>query len=655
MAMRRCVGGMPRNSARCVPLRVQRVAPLVASTTTSLIVKRWSGSTTRCQARDCRWLTAVRVASFCADRRIPLAARGSATASLAGWSLGLVELCPVDHALDASTFVYPGRPDPPDLDLEVAVADEPAVRAFALATVPTGTDDEDLPNARPLRLGLSVSLGSRQAVRHVGAALGLEAPRVNGLARLVPLLSSPGAIEDVLTRAPEIGIADLSPNAEPYNTVLTVAARLEGLPQRYGPHPSGLAVAPEGGPSMLRWLPGQWVSSPRSSNFRGRHTPVTMQPQAQSEPSDGLAHLNGLGLGLEQPALVCQWDRDDLAALGIPKLDISPSVALATVNAEAAQPASPEAATAAWRMIEAGDTLCINQAETVGLRMLFKRATDALQALGADGRAIGSVEELAQLLALWRPGAYSQERAESYFAVKFGAEQPAYAHPSMAAVLDPTYGQVLYAEQIAELVELLGFDHAWAERFRRALATGRALERDAMERDLRKVASARQWTDAQTNALIALLVEHSGLLFKHGHALALAHRAYQQAQRKVDPASAAAWFAACLSAGGSQYGLGAAAEEARRFGVILLPPCVNRSGQAFVAELGAPELQAAQEKGHGVVGAVRVPLAAIRGLSQEAVGHILSVRAAYGPFMGLLDFLRKVDHRFVSRNDVLLL
>src|ERR687887_2430560 len=170
---------------------------------------------------------------------------------------------------------------------------------------------------------------------------------------------------------------------------------------------------------------------------------------------------------------------------------------------------------------------------------------------------------------------------------------PAYAHPSMASVLDPTSGQVLYAEQIADLIKSLGFEHAWAERFRRALATGRALERDAMERDLRKVASARQWTDAQTNALIALLLEHAGLLFKHGHALALAHRAYQQAQRKVDPASAAAWFAACLSAGGSQYGLGAAAEEARRFGGVLLPPCVNRSGQAFTPQSDAPQLEAA--------------------------------------------------------------
>jgi DNA polymerase III alpha subunit len=80
-------------------------------------------------------------------------------------------------------------------------------------------------------------LGSRQAVRLTGAALGLEAPRVNALARQVPLLSSPGAIEQVMTRGPELGVAD-SPQSEPFKTILSVAARLEGLPYRQGAHPS---------------------------------------------------------------------------------------------------------------------------------------------------------------------------------------------------------------------------------------------------------------------------------------------------------------------------------------------------------------------------------------------------------------------------------
>ncbi len=81
-------------------------------------------------------------------------------------------------------------------------------------------------------------MGARQAVRAVGAALGMETPRVNTVARQVPLLSSPGAIENVMMRAPELGIADAGAGVEPYNTLVRIAGRLEGLPHRYGAHPS---------------------------------------------------------------------------------------------------------------------------------------------------------------------------------------------------------------------------------------------------------------------------------------------------------------------------------------------------------------------------------------------------------------------------------
>ena len=70
------------------------------------------------------------VGQFCKQHGIPLSARGSATSSLVAWALGLVELCPLDHGLDAQLFVHQGRGDLPDLDLEVSSLHEPAVSAF---------------------------------------------------------------------------------------------------------------------------------------------------------------------------------------------------------------------------------------------------------------------------------------------------------------------------------------------------------------------------------------------------------------------------------------------------------------------------------------------------------------------------------------------
>ena len=125
-------------------------------------------------------------------------------------------------------------------------------------------------------------------------------------------------------------------------------------------------------------------------------------------------------------------------------LDISPSAAMATVGIDS----EPDEATqaAAWRLLEAADTLGISQVESTGFRMLLKRAKDLAELQSQHGQALRSVEDLAQLLALWKPGVYSKEAEEGYFDARFAArERPTYAHLAMARVLDSTHGQVLYA------------------------------------------------------------------------------------------------------------------------------------------------------------------------------------------------------------------
>jgi DNA polymerase III alpha subunit len=144
--------------------------------------------------------------------------------------------------------------------------------------------------------------------------------------------------------------------------------------------------------------------------------------------------------------MALQFSKDDLEALGLVRLDISPSAAMATSTNAADIGQDPATVTAAWRLLEAGDTLCISQAETVGFRMLLKRAHELVDMQSNCERALESIEDLAQLLALWKPGAYGKEREEAYFDARFAARsRPSYPHPSMAAVLDSTSGQVFTA------------------------------------------------------------------------------------------------------------------------------------------------------------------------------------------------------------------
>jgi DNA polymerase III alpha subunit len=192
-------------------------------------------------------LTACDLDQFCERHNMPLAARGSATLSLVAWCLGLVEFCPLDYGLDGQLFVHEGRGDLPDLDLEIWSLHGPAIATFLARygaerlshaePSPTG-----LPALGTLPLGINVSLGGRQAVRATGAALGLDPIALNGLARQVPLLSSPGAIDQVLGRSPELG-GGLSSTSEPGQSILRIAGQLEGLPQRGGAHPSAYGVS----------------------------------------------------------------------------------------------------------------------------------------------------------------------------------------------------------------------------------------------------------------------------------------------------------------------------------------------------------------------------------------------------------------------------
>ncbi len=412
-------------------------------------------------------LTAYDLAQFCQQHAIPLAARGSATSSLVAWCLGLVELCPLDYGLDGQLFVHQGRGDLPDLDLEISSLHEPVVSGFLarygaerLSHAPPSMTG--LPTLGTLRLGIHVSLGARQAVRGVGAALGLDPIALNSLARQVPLLSSPGAIEQVLTRSPELG-GGLSASFEPGQTILRLASQIEGLPQRAGAHPSAYAVSFLG-PGALSWLPALWVSadrpgavalrwpaSPGRGRPRARRRRSTRAPSAPppnlggtiegddddlSEHDDVLRITAGMTGG---PVLVCAWDRQDFEMLGIPRLDIATSAAMATAAApHPSAESDDEIKQGAWRLLAAGDTRCISQVETPGMQAVLRRVREAAE--GSSRPALGSLEDLAQLLALWRPGAYGKEREQAYLTARFGSQAPALIAPEPGVHSDADVG-----------------------------------------------------------------------------------------------------------------------------------------------------------------------------------------------------------------------
>jgi hypothetical protein len=192
-------------------------------------------------------------------------------------------LCPLDYTLDGRMYCHEGRDDLPDMDLEVSSLHEAAVFTFvqyggALNSQSPPREDGEcaFPTLRAIRAGVHVSMGARQAVRAVGAALGMEAPRVNTVARQVPLLSSPGAIDNIMTHAPELGIKDAGAGVEPYNTLVRWRANSKA-------YRTGTAPIPLRTPSRST-VPAYWHGYRRSGFLTG-----ALGDGAASEP-----HANSL-------------------------------------------------------------------------------------------------------------------------------------------------------------------------------------------------------------------------------------------------------------------------------------------------------------------------------------------------------------------------
>ena len=351
-------------------------------------------------------------------------------------------------------FVHEGRDDLPDLDLEVSSLHEAAVSAFVQQGGFEGLSrphrDDEFPRLRTLRVGVHVSLGARQAVRSVGAALGMEPPRVNSVARQVPLLSSPGAIENVMTHAPELGIPDAGAGVEPYNTLVRVAGQLEGIPHRYGAHPSAYTFSCYG-PGALAWLPAQWVSDgrpgrrrpfgaarhlavvaqeraqaaqpgapggrrrPTCSRRAGRSTPTAMRPRPATERQRRPGHRPAVGQGRPRGARPGAPGHQPVRRDGH-RGHRGPSTSRRSGHRP--RPGGCSRPATRCRSARSRRSACACCSSGRASWPSCNRS---------GGRALQSIEDLAQLLALWKPGAYNKEREQAYFDARFAArERPTY-------------------------------------------------------------------------------------------------------------------------------------------------------------------------------------------------------------------------------------
>jgi DNA polymerase-3 subunit alpha len=330
--------------------------------------------------------------------------------------------------------------------------------------------------------------------------------------------------------------------------------------------------------------------------------------------------------------VISQLDKDDVEAVGLVKFDFLGLTTLTVLDwAERYVRALGEASfalekiplndAAAYKLLSAGNTTAVFQLESRGMRDLIKRARP------------DRFEDVIALVALYRPG--PMDLIPEYIERKHG-KRVEYLDPRLAPILGPTYGIMVYQEQVMQIAQVIGgYSLGTADLLRRAMGKKKP-EEMAQQREI-FVAGAEKNGLARSKAtqLFDLMEKFAGYGFNKSHAAAYALLAYQTAYMKAH--HAAAFFAANLSAVMDD------TDKVRQFhedgvanGLAILPPEVNASEYRFIPVDART---------------IRYGLGAVRGTGEGAINAILEARRAK-PFVDLADFCLRVDKRIVNRRVV---
>lgn len=515
---------------------------------------------------------------------VPVTGRGSAANSLVAYCLDLTQPEPFANRLLFERFMHEDRRDVPDVDLDLCSRRRDEVRNDLMRRyAPVGT-------AVAATAG-TVSL--RGAVRVAARALGYTPREIDDLSRHVPSRMRdrdrelhPVSGWNEALREPAMRGHPLQ-DREKHRLLLGLSWELKGRLREAGTHLAGIVFGtPEHHLSEL----------------------VPLEPSG----TPGLTR--------------CQYDKDDLEYVGLPKLDLL-GLRMHTALSEAGELASrrlgrkidalspPPDDKETYRLIRTGRTAGMFQLESPGQMSLARRLKH---------RRFG---DIVASISLFRPGPIRGDLTTPYVMRRNGREKYSVPLPELDEILRPTYGVLLYQEQVLEVAHAVaGFTLAEGDGLRRAMTKDRRPE--AM-RDIRREFLSRAQTNGVPPEKAAQVFDwiegFASYGFSAAHAASFAEISYASAYMRTHyPAE---FFAGILNAQPMGfYSPRTVLNEARRAGIEVLAPDIHLSDDGFTVE----------------VGALRVGLRYSRGLSRKAIESILEERERRS-FGSVADLYRRTE------------
>jgi len=512
--------------------------------------------------------------------------RGSGAGSLVAFCLGITELDPIRYELLFERFLNPERVSLPDFDIDFCMERRDHVIDYVKSRF--GADHV----AQIITHG---TMAARAVVRDVGRVMDHPYGYVDKLAKLIP--HAPGqdiSLDEALEQEPLL--RERYDKEEDVRDLIDAARVLEGLARSAGKHAAGVVIAPS---PLADYMP--------------------LYTEAGS------------------PVAVTQFDMQDIEAIGLVKFDFLGlrnltviDKAIKTVNADRAARSEPPIRIDEIPLDDVATYALIKSARTTALFQLESRGMkDLIQRLKPD-----RFEEIVALVALFRPGPLQSGMVDDYINRKHGRTSVKYMHPSLEPILRPTYGVILYQEQVMQIARVLSnYTLGSADLLRRAMGKKKP-EEMALQRAV-FVDGAKQNGVAESLAthIFDMIEKFAGYGFNRSHSAAYALIAYQTAWLKTH--YPAPFMAAVLSADMDKTDkVVTMAAECRDMNIQLLPPDINRCRYEFVP-VGSD--------------AILYGLGAIKGLGRSAIEAILEAREAGGAFRDLFDLCRRLDARRVNR------
>jgi DNA polymerase-3 subunit alpha len=433
------------------------------------------------------------------------------------------------------------------------------------------------------------TMAARAVVRDVGRAKGFSYGEVDKIAKMIPF-----EIKMTLKKALEIepDLKRLYKEEKRIKDLIDISEILEGITRHASVHAAGVVI---------------------SEDELTNHIPLFKTSDGQITTGYAMDSLKKIGL----------LKMDFLGLRTLTVMDKTTKIIKRVENEEIDIENIPLNDKKTFKLLSNAKSMGVFQLESSGMRDLLRKLQPE------------EFDDIIALLALYRPGPLGSGLVEEFIERKHGQKPVEYLHPKLKPILKETYGILLHQDQIMVIgLELGGFSLAQADILMRAISKKKPEQMEQLHSEFIQGAKKRGIDDHSAEQIFTLMSHFTGYGFNKAHTTCYAMIAYQTAYLKANyPVE---FLAALLtSEKNNSDKVAVYIDDARKFGIEILPPDVNESFSEFTV---------VKEKN-----AIRFGLSAVKNVGEGAIESIITTRLKEGKFKSLYDFCTRIDTRLVNR------